>query len=74
MIDEMCVAEVQWLPNFAQEISNARSRLEEAERSGIYVWLVETQGAARLKIRTVKEMATVWEEATAMADVAVKAK
>ena len=57
MTDEMLVAQAQWLPQYAAEIPAAKARLEEAERSGKRVKLVETQGAARLHTKTVDEMA-----------------
>lgn len=56
MTDEMLVAQAQWLPNFAAEIPLAEVRLAEAERTGRRVKLVQTQGAARLKTKTVAEM------------------
>lgn len=55
LVDEMLVAQVAWLPNFASEIPLAQARLEEAERSGTRVKLVETRGVARLKTKTVAE-------------------
>ena len=53
MTDEMLVAQAQWLPQYAAEIPAAKARLEEAERSGKRVKLVETQGAARLHTKSV---------------------
>ena len=39
------------------EIPLAKARLEQAERDGTRVKLVETEGAARLQVKTVEEMA-----------------
>ena len=57
MTDEMLLAQAQWLPQYEDEIPAARLRLEEAERNGARVKLVETRGAARLQTRSVEEMA-----------------
>lgn len=74
MTDEMLVAQAQWLPQYAAEIPAAKARLEEAERSGKRVRLVETQGAARLHTKTVAEMAADAEAARANAGAADKGK
>src|SRR5690606_26824394 len=57
MTDEMLVAQAQWLPQYREEISRAASRLAAAERNGTRVKTVQTQGAARLQIKSVEEMA-----------------
>ncbi len=57
MTDELLVAQQQWLPQYQQEVPAAQRRLEEATRTGTRVKLIETQGAARLPIRTVEDMA-----------------
>ena len=74
MTDEMLVAQAQWLPNFAAEIPQARSRLAEAERTGRRVRLFETQGMARRKTKTVEELAVDRAAATAIASAADKGK
>ena len=74
MTDEMLVAQAAWLPNFVAEISAARARLAEAERTGKRVKTIETQGAARLHTKTVEEMAVDRAAATADADAADKGK
>ncbi len=74
MTDEMLVAQADWLPNYAGEITGARSRLAEAERRGKRVRLVQTQGAARLHTKTVAEMAADKEAASANAGAADKGK
>ena len=51
MVDEMLVAQAQWLPQYAHAIAAAKQRLEKP--------LVKTRnwdGAARLKVRTVDEL------------------
>jgi alpha-galactosidase len=57
MTDEMLVAQAQWLPQYAGEIPKAKARLAEAEKTGKRVKLRQTEGAARLKTKTVEEMA-----------------
>lgn len=52
MVDEMLVAEEQWLPQYSEAISQAKARLSSGE-------LIPTrwyEGAARLKVKTVEEM------------------
>jgi alpha-galactosidase len=57
MTDEMLVAQSRWLPQYAKQIEPARHRLEQAQRNGTRVKLVQTEGVARLHIKTVEEMA-----------------
>ncbi len=58
LTDEMLVAQAQWLPNYAPAaIEAARARLERAEAEGTRVRRVETEGAARLRTRTLEELA-----------------
>jgi alpha-galactosidase len=74
MTDEMLVAQAEWLPQYAEEVPKAKARLEEAERNGTRVKLMETQGAARLHTKTVEEMARDKAEARANAQAADKGK
>jgi alpha-galactosidase len=73
MTDEMLVAQAQWLPQYADEIPAARRRLEEAERNGTRVRLRQTEGAARLRTRSVEELAADRAAARATATAADKA-
>lgn len=57
MTDEMLVAQAAWLPQYKSSIAAAKSRLKKHEASGTRVKLKTTQGAARIKTRTVKELA-----------------
>jgi alpha-galactosidase len=58
MVDELLVAQAQWLPNYAPaEIDAARQRLAQAEANRTRVKLRQTEGAARLKVRSVSELA-----------------
>ncbi|SHM51070.1 alpha-galactosidase [Gracilibacillus kekensis] len=53
MVDEMLVAQREWLPQYQDSIKKAESRLQQGD-------LVPTknyQGAARLNVKTVEEMA-----------------
>jgi alpha-galactosidase len=52
MTDEMLIAEAQWLPQYQDEIPAAKQRFELEPRLGTK----ETQGAARVKVKTVVEM------------------
>lgn len=74
MADEMLVAQAQWLPQYADEIPLARHRLEEAERTGKRVRLRDTQGAARLAVKTIEEMSADNESAKANAAASDKGK
>ncbi len=56
MTDEMLVAQATWLPQYRLEISKAKNRLKKHEKDGTRVRLVTTQGAARIKTKTVAEM------------------
>ncbi len=57
MVDEMLIAEAEWLPQYAEEIERAKVRWAEAERSGTLIPPIVTQGAARLHTKTVEKMA-----------------
>jgi alpha-galactosidase len=75
MVDEMLVAQAQWLPQYAAEIPAAKARLDEAERNGTRVKLRQGyQGAARLHTKTVEEMAADAAAARANAAAADKGK
>ena len=52
MTDEMLVAQAEWLPQYADEIPKAKARLASEKPLGTRT----TQGAARLKVRTVAEL------------------
>lgn len=74
MADEMLVAQAEWLPQYAGQITTAQDRLKAAERDGTRVELRQTQGAARLQTRSVEEMALKATEARANAKAADKGK
>lgn len=52
MVDEMLVAGEKWLPQYGDSIKAAKKRL----KSGKLIPTIQTEGAARLKIKTVEEM------------------
>ncbi len=52
MTDEMLVAQAQWLPQYAVEVPGAKKRLATEKPLGTK----KTQGAARLKVRSVAEL------------------
>src|SRR5438034_1267297 len=58
MTDEMLVAQAQWLPQYARHIESARKRLAQHEAIGTRVKLTDTPGAARLKTKSVAELAS----------------
>lgn len=72
MTDEMLVAQAQWLPQYADEISKASARLAMAESNQTRVRLQQTDGAARLHTKSVDEMAEQKELARANAAAADK--
>jgi alpha-galactosidase len=74
MTDEMLVAQAEWLPQYADEIPLAKARLEQAERDGKRVRTIETQGAARLHIKSAEEMAADAAAARQNAQAADKGK
>ncbi|GHO99044.1 alpha-glucosidase/alpha-galactosidase [Reticulibacter mediterranei] len=74
MTDEMLIAQGQWLPQYQSELAGAKERLEQSERNGTRVKLVQTEGAARLHTRTVEEMASNQAEARANTAAADKGK
>jgi alpha-galactosidase len=69
MVDEMLVAQAEWLPQYRHEIPKAKKRLAEGPR-------VKTRegyrGAARLKVKSVQEMAKEKEKTRVMAQAADK--
>ena len=74
MVDEMLIAQEQWLPQYADEIARAKERWAKAERDGTLIPPIITEGAARLHTKTVEEMAADREAATKNAAEADKAK
>jgi len=73
MTDEMLIAQAQWLPQYQSDIPQAQARLQNAEREGTRVKLSQTQGAARLKTKTVADMSLDKAEARFNAGAADKA-
>jgi len=74
MVDEMLIAEAEWLPQYADEIERAKKRWAQAEKDGTLIPPIVTQGAARLHTKTVEEMAQDKEAARKNAGEADKAK
>jgi alpha-galactosidase len=58
MTDEMLVTEAKWLPQYKREIPAARKRLAKGtvKTNDLY------RGAARLKVRTVKELRKIYKK------------
>jgi alpha-galactosidase len=52
MVDEMLVAQAEWLPQYKREIPKAAKRLASSKRLGTRKW----KGSARLKIKTVAQL------------------
>lgn len=74
MTDEMLVAQKRWLPQYQSEIPSAVARLKKHEKNGTRVRLANSQGAARLAIKTVEQMRRNANEARANAQAADKGK
>jgi alpha-galactosidase len=74
MTDELLVAQAQWLPQYTHAVAAAKQRLADHEKNGTRVRLRHTEGAARLKTKTVEEMSAKKEEARANANAADKGK
>lgn len=74
MTDEMLIAQEQWLPQYADEIAKAKERWAKAESEGKLIPAKITEGAARLHVKTVEEMAKDKEAARKNAAEADKAK
>ena len=74
LVDEMLIAEAEWLPQYAAEIERAKERWAKAEREGTLIPPIVTEGAARLHTKTVEEMAQDKQAARANAAEADKAK
>lgn len=70
MVDEMLVAQEQWLPQYEEAIQAAKERLA----SGNLIPTKDYQGAVRLKVKTVDEMAKDREAANKNAGAADKAE
>ncbi|SFF11976.1 alpha-galactosidase [Paenibacillus algorifonticola] len=60
MVDEMLVAQEQWLPQYGEAIAAAKKRLE----NGLAIPVRSYEGAARLKTKSVEEMQSNREEAS----------
>lgn len=73
MVDEMLIAEEQWLPQYADYIADAKLRWKKAEEEHTLIPPIITKGAARLHTKTVEEMALDRTAATRNAAAADKA-
>jgi alpha-galactosidase len=75
LTDEMLCAQARWLPQFSDTIPAARTRLQAHERNGTRVRTRDHwPGAARLKTKTVAELAQNVAAARANASAADKGK
>jgi Alpha-galactosidases/6-phospho-beta-glucosidases, family 4 of glycosyl hydrolases len=74
MADEMLVAQRRWLPQYRGVIRAAAARLRRHEREGTRVRLRNTRGAARLKVRSIRELSRDRAAARANAAAADKGK
>lgn len=70
MVDEMLVAQAEWLPQYGDAIAAAKERLS----TGNLIPTKEYEGAARLKVKSVEEMQQNREEANKNAGESDKAK
>ena len=74
MVDEMLIAQAEWLPQYAEAIERAKERWARAEAEGTLIPPIVTEGAARLHTKTVEEMAADKAAARKNAAEADKAK
>ena len=74
MVDEMLIAGEEWLPQYREEIARAKTRWAQAQREGTLIPPKSTQGAARLKTKTIEEMARDKEASRKLAAQADKAQ
>lgn len=56
LVDEMLVAQEQWLPQYGEAIAAAKARLEAGREAGTLIPTRDYSGAARLKVKSVEEM------------------
>ncbi len=74
LTDDMLVTQAEWLPQYAHAIGAAKSRLADAVNAGTRAKLRHTEGAARVKTKTVAEMAANKAESRKNAQAADKGK
>ncbi len=74
MTDELLVAQARWLPQFHDAIPAARARLLGHEKAGTRAKLRSWRGAARLKTKSVRELARDVAAARANAGAADKGR
>jgi alpha-galactosidase len=70
MVDEMLVAQAQWLPQYKKAVAEAKKRLARGKPIKTNV---NYKGAARLKVKTVAEMSKDAKKARESAAAADKA-
>ncbi len=68
MIDEMLIAQEEWLPQYKQAIEEAKGRWKTSDLLPIK----ETEGAARLKTKTIEEMSLEKDKMRKLASSAAK--
>lgn len=56
LTDEMLVAQARWLPQYRSQVPQARKRLAVAVRNGTRVKLIKTRGAARVPVKSAREI------------------
>lgn len=74
MVDEMLIAQAEWLPQYKTAISKAKERWTRKEKEGTLISPIETEGAARLHTKSIEEMAADKQEARRNASEADKAQ
>jgi alpha-galactosidase len=70
MVDEMLVAQAEWLPQYTEAIAQAQERLSK----GNLIPTKDYQGAARLHVKTVEELQVQKEEMRKLANESDKGK
>ena len=74
MVDEMLIAQAQWLPQYSREIELASKRWKKAMDDGTLIPAKDYKGAARLEERTVEEMSRDAAKMRKIATAAAKEK
>lgn len=69
MVDEMLIAQEEWLPQYTEAIASAKERFAKGD---LLPTKDDYQGAARVRVKTVEEMAANKKKATANAAASAK--
>lgn len=71
MVDEMLVAQAEWLPQYQEAVAKAKSNMRNKQS---WIEVAEYKGAARIEVKSIEEMQKNREEAKKNASEADKAQ